>query len=112
MTILIFSDPKPVSDIAPLVGSTNLTMEFPRPEGRIERYEISWAEVTDSGEMLPAKHKNMTGLGSREEERVRAVVEDLMPGVMYNFEIHTVSYGLHSDITSLSARTCESILIW
>lgn len=82
-------------------------MEFPRPEGRIERYEISWAEVTDSGEVLPSKHKNMSGLGPKEEERVRAVVEDLMPGVMYNFEIHTVSYDLHSDITSLTARTCK-----
>jgi hypothetical protein len=26
-------------------------MEFPRPEGRIERYEISWYEVTDAGEV-------------------------------------------------------------
>ncbi|XP_046673294.1 tyrosine-protein phosphatase 10D isoform X3 [Homalodisca vitripennis] len=99
--------PKPVSDIAPLVGSTNLTMEFPRPGGRIERYEVSWAEVTDGGQVLPARHKNMT-LG--DEERLRAVVEDLMPGVRYNFEIHTVSYDLHSDITSLTARTLPLIL--
>lgn len=100
------SDPKPVSNIASLVGSTNVTMEFPRPEGRVERYEMSWAEVTDAGEELPFRHKNMSGLNLPEEESVRAVVEDLMPGVLYKFQIHTVSYDLHSDITYLSARTC------
>jgi hypothetical protein len=50
----------------------------------------------------------MSGLELKDEERVRAVVEDLVPGVMYNLEINTVSYDLHSDITSLSVRTRES----
>lgn len=95
-----------------LVGSTNLTLDFPKPEGRVERYEISWAEVTDAGEVLPSRHKNMSGLGLPDEERVKAVVEDLMPGVLYNVEIHTVSYELHSDIIPLSARTRESFDIY
>lgn len=108
--INLISDPKPVSGIAMLVGSTNLTLDFPKPEGRVERYEISWAEVTDAGEVLPSRHKNMSGLGLPDDERVKAVVEDLMPGVLYNVEIHTVSYELHSDIIPLSARTRESLL--
>lgn len=32
--------PNPVSNIAPLVDSNNVTLEFPRPEGRIEYYII------------------------------------------------------------------------
>lgn len=34
--------PNPVSNIFPLSDSTNITLEWPRPEGRIERYEITY----------------------------------------------------------------------
>ena len=46
----------------------------------------------------------MSGNGAKGGS-VRALVEDLMPGVKYQFDIHTVSYGLHSDVTTLTART-------
>lgn len=105
-----FPGPNPVSNIALLVGSTNVTMEFPRPEGRIEHYEISWAEVDNNGDVLPAKTKNMSGLRIEDEKFVKALVEDLMPGVKYNFEIHTISYDLHSDVTRLTSRTCKYLL--
>lgn len=103
--------PNPVSNIALLVGSTNVTLEFPRPEGRIERYEISWTELANDGsEIAPTRTKNMTGQGIEEGKMVKALVEDLMPGVKYNFEIHTVSYNLHSDVTRLTSRTLPLIL--
>lgn len=54
------------------------------------------------------KTKNMTGGGVDDGKPVRALIEDLMPGVKYRFEIHTVSYGLESDITPLTTRTSES----
>ncbi|XP_075214257.1 protein tyrosine phosphatase 10D isoform X3 [Lycorma delicatula] len=100
--------PNPVSSIAPLVDSTNVTLEFPRPEGRIEWYIISWAVVEGDEEIV--KTKNMTGGGSDDGKPVRALIEDLMPGVKYRFEIHTVSYGLESDITPLTTRTMPLIL--
>lgn len=47
----------------------------------------------------------MSDTSEGEGGRVRALVEDLMPGIRYQFDIHTVSYGLHSDVTTLNART-------
>lgn len=34
--------PNPVSNIFPLADSTNITLEWPRPEGRVETYVLSW----------------------------------------------------------------------
>lgn len=34
--------PNPVSNIIPLVDSTNITLEWPRPEGRVEMYVLRW----------------------------------------------------------------------
>lgn len=34
--------PNPVSNIATLVDSTNITLYWPRPEGRIEMYVLQW----------------------------------------------------------------------
>ncbi|XP_073996604.1 protein tyrosine phosphatase 10D isoform X2 [Rhodnius prolixus] len=101
--------PNPVTDIAPLVDSTNVTLEFPRPEGRIEYYIINWSPLESNGEEIVQRTRNMTGKGT-EGGSVRALVEDLMPGVKYQFDIRTVSYELQSDVTTLSARTMPLIL--
>ena len=50
--------PNPVSNIAALVDSTNVTLEFPRPEGRIEYYMVFWNAVTDTNE--PVQTKNVS----------------------------------------------------
>lgn len=34
--------PNPVSNIFPLADSTNITLEWPRPDGRIEMYVLNW----------------------------------------------------------------------
>lgn len=34
--------PNPVSNILALADSTNITLEWPRPEGRVETYVLSW----------------------------------------------------------------------
>lgn len=34
--------PNPVSNIALLVDSTNITLEWPRPDGRVETYILKW----------------------------------------------------------------------
>lgn len=34
--------PNPVSNIVILVDSTNITLEWPRPEGRVETYVLRW----------------------------------------------------------------------
>ncbi|KAF6198980.1 hypothetical protein GE061_007003 [Apolygus lucorum] len=103
--------PNPVTDVSPLVDSTNVTLDFPRPEGRIEYYIINWVPVDGISEDTKPKTRNMTSEKSTEKGGdVRALVEDLMPGIKYKFDIHTVSYGLHSDVTPLTTRTMPLIL--
>lgn len=34
--------PNPVSNIIPLVDSRNITLEWPKPEGRVEAYILKW----------------------------------------------------------------------
>lgn len=114
--------PNPVSNIAPLIDSNNITLEWPRPEGRVETYIIHWwptefpdqvstKNVTEVNTILP-----YPGSGLGEEDKliedpptVRILIGDLMSGVMYNFKIQTVSYSLTSDVTKLQTRTMPLI---
>ncbi|XP_038120480.1 tyrosine-protein phosphatase 10D isoform X6 [Culex quinquefasciatus] len=114
--------PNPVSNIAPLADSNNITLEWPRPEGRVETYIIHWwptefpdqvstKNVSEVNTILPYPG---SGLGDEEKPAeelptVRILVGDLMSGVMYNFKIQTVSYGLTSDVTKLQTRTMPLI---
>lgn len=43
--------PNPVSNIVPLVGSTNITLEWPRPEGRVESYILKWWPTDNQGKI-------------------------------------------------------------
>lgn len=45
-----------MTDIAPLVDSTNVTLEFPRPEGRIEYYIINWSPLESNGEEIVQRY--------------------------------------------------------
>lgn len=72
-------------------------------------YVVRWAA---EGEEEPPHTKNITEQNPSaphmtDEQPVRVLIGDLMPGVKYLFEIHTVSYHLHSDITKLAARTSK-----
>ncbi|XP_063234595.1 tyrosine-protein phosphatase 10D isoform X2 [Bacillus rossius redtenbacheri] len=98
--------PNPVSNIVPLVDSTNVTLEWPRPEGRIERYTVRWVLEgrDDSPQEKSVPEANASGAGA-EGQPVRLLIGDLMPGVKYLLEMHASSYGLDSDVTSLAART-------
>lgn len=137
--------PNPVSGIIPVADSTNITLEWPRPEGRIETYVLSWwpAEkassvhtknvsennVCEYSEIrmkihLFAKHSDpkysnllilapidQTNNKNKFDETpiVRILIEDLMPGAEYKFDIHSISYDLVSDVTQFSARTLPLI---
>ncbi|KAF5292505.1 hypothetical protein FQR65_LT01650 [Abscondita terminalis] len=97
--------PNPVSNIAPLVDSNNVTLEWPRPEGRVEVYIVRWWEGTDSSQINKRNvSQNQNGAGP-----VRLLVGDLMPGLEYVFEIQAVSNDLESDVTVLRTRTMPLI---
>ncbi|XP_053697410.1 tyrosine-protein phosphatase 10D isoform X2 [Sabethes cyaneus] len=114
--------PNPVSNIAPLVDSNNITLEWPRPEGRVETYIIHWWPTEFPDQVFSNNVSEINtifpypGSGLNEDEKlieepptVRILIGDLMSGVMYNFKIQTVSYGLTSDVTKLQTRTMPLI---
>ncbi|XP_071631195.1 tyrosine-protein phosphatase 10D isoform X5 [Temnothorax longispinosus] len=102
--------PNPALNITPVIDSTNVTLEWPRPEGRIETYVIRWWPVENPED---SRTKNVSETNdvpdiSFEENAVqteRILVSDLMPGVQYFFVVYTISYDLVSDITNLTTRT-------
>lgn len=99
-------------NVTPIVDSTNVTLEYPRPEGRIETYVINWWPVDNYDD---ARTKNVTESNDLsdtiyDESSIRIeriLVGDLMPGVEYAFTIYTVSYDLVSDTINLTTRTSE-----
>lgn len=116
--------PNPVSNIAPLVDSNNITLEWPRPEGRVEMYIIHWwptenpeqkkSKNVSEANISPPFANEQNGNNSEtkvhnEQPTVRILIGDLFSGVQYNFQIKTISYGLVSDLTPLQARTMPLI---
>ncbi|XKL59004.1 hypothetical protein PGB90_000020 [Kerria lacca] len=99
--------PNPVLNLVPFIDSASITLEFPRPEGRIEYYVIFWNALADVDDQM--QMKNVSDIG-KNDKNVRILVEELIPGIKYQFQIQTISYGLGSDITRLAARTVPLIL--
>ncbi|XP_055303935.1 tyrosine-protein phosphatase 10D-like isoform X5 [Sitodiplosis mosellana] len=108
--------PNPVSNIFPLADSTNITLEWPRPEGRVETYVLSWWPSEKPEEVhtknMSEANVSLIDINKKFEDQpiVRVLIGDLTPGVEYRFDIHTISYNLISDVTQLSARTLPLIL--
>ncbi|XP_046489703.1 tyrosine-protein phosphatase 10D isoform X2 [Neodiprion pinetum] len=108
--------PNPVLNITLTSDSTNVTLEWPRPEGRIETYVIRWWLVNDSDSI---RTKNVTestvsaaaaASGPKEGVQLRKeLIGELTPGMEYSFSVYTVSYNLVSDVTNLTTRTMPLI---
>ncbi|XP_060530895.1 tyrosine-protein phosphatase 10D-like isoform X2 [Cylas formicarius] len=97
--------PNPVSNIAPLIDSNNVTLEWPRPEGRAETYLVRWWESSTPNQVNKSTvSQNQNGTGP-----VRLLVGDLMPGEEYVFEIRAISNDLQSEVTVLRTRTMPLI---
>ncbi|XP_049865569.1 tyrosine-protein phosphatase 10D isoform X2 [Pectinophora gossypiella] len=97
--------PNPVSNVAQLVDTRNMTLEWPRPAGRVEWYALRW--WPRPGELDPTDtevvERNLTApSGGR---TVRALLENLQPGVGYTVSIAAVSYNLTSDVFTMDTRT-------
>ena len=96
--------PSAIKSIMPVLGSTNVTLEWPRPEGRIDSYEVIWWREAER------KAKKMVP-GSQATEgisrKVSVSVNELIPGELYMFQVATTSNGLSSNSTLLKTRTSE-----
>lgn len=127
-----------MSNIAVLVDATNLTIQFPRPEGLIDYYSveytllkpplqadknqttsISWNTVATSwlgnGGTTPNGWKNFTDSGhlsgSGANVFVNLGLDDLIAGAGYALRVRTCSHSMYSDPVHLEANTSELIIL-
>lgn len=101
--------PNPASYVVALVDSSNVTLEFPKPEGRIEYYMVSWKAISNDAGAPEVFNKNVANYFDDKDKHIHILIDQLIPGVKYQFTIRSVSYDLESDVTSLSARTMPLI---
>lgn len=104
--------PKPVSDVALLADTRNVTLEWPRPAGRVEWYEVRWRPADEDDAPAPADGaEGGAGGGARNVSAGeggaggRALLEDLLPGRGYEVSIASHSYNLSSDLFQTHTRT-------
>ncbi|KAG5683461.1 hypothetical protein PVAND_012739 [Polypedilum vanderplanki] len=107
--------PNAVSNVEPVVDSSNITLEWARPEGRVETYIINWWP-TDQPDQIHTKnvseqnispiiHNDKNGEVKEEHPIVQVLIDELMSGFQYSFTIQVTSYNLISEITKLQVRT-------
>lgn len=99
-------DPHPVSPatLVPILGAENVTLQWPRPAGRIDVYYVTWLP-TDNPEDV--KVKDIPGDVETEgiTRMVTVLIENLRPGVEYQFEITTESHDRRSKTVRTDIRT-------
>ncbi|XP_072759730.1 proto-oncogene tyrosine-protein kinase ROS-like [Anoplolepis gracilipes] len=100
--------PNPVSNINSyqIINSTNLILEWLRPKGRIEGYFIRWWPINNLKDKR-TKNVSETNDSSFNENAVQireVLLDNLMLEEQYVFIIHTVSYGIISDIGNLTTK--------
>ncbi|XP_044018714.1 tyrosine-protein phosphatase 10D isoform X2 [Aphidius gifuensis] len=109
--------PNIITNIIPIIDSTNITLEFTKPEGRIETYVVKWWQIDNTNDI---KIKNITNnyhgdLLNYDDNNNSAnniekiLIDDLMSGVEYTFSIYGISYHLVSDVVNLTTRTMPLI---
>lgn len=87
-----------------MVDSNNVTLDWPRPEGRVETYIVRWRESSNPTHI----NKRNVSQNQNGTESIRLLVTDLMPGEEYVFDIQSTSNNLESDVTILKTRTSKS----
>lgn len=121
-----------------LIDATNITLQFPRPEGLIDYYSVEYKLLTSSQQTdvnetttstnwitegasswnnraLFSGQKNFTDSGypnvSVEGTVVNLSLDDFIPGAGYTLTIRTYSNSMFSDPVNLEAHTSELSLI-
>lgn len=96
--------PAPVTEIQPDLDAENITLQWPRPEGRIDEYFITWFPLDDPKD---TRAKNIPGNIETEgiNRLVKVLIPGLRPGVEYNFDIFTESHELVSQTLHQTIRT-------
>jgi receptor-type tyrosine-protein phosphatase beta len=108
LTVAQTIKPQAVRDVEPVLGAENITLSWPRPEGRVDRYFIKWYPLSNVEDIrvkeIPGDVQT-EGIGRTIDD----VIGDLHPGVDYMFEITTEAHGLRSETVRTSIRTMPLI---
>uniref|UniRef100_A0A6A7G6Z0 protein-tyrosine-phosphatase n=2 Tax=Hirondellea gigas TaxID=1518452 RepID=A0A6A7G6Z0_9CRUS len=96
--------PNPVRSVVPVLDSQNITLEWPRPDGRIDDYTVIWWQT---GQPDRKASKKIPGSQATEgiSRKLSVLIGELKPGHIYNFEIYTTANTLNSDKFVLTTRT-------
>ena len=107
-------DPPAVSGVEPLLAAESLTLRWPRPEGRVDRYHLKWYPLSNPEDtrikVLPEESPSgSASSSSKDASAVSVLVPNLHPGVEYMFEITTEAHNLRSETVRLGVRTMPLI---
>ncbi|CAG4984834.1 unnamed protein product [Colias eurytheme] len=102
--------PNPVSNVLQLADTRNMTLEWPRPEGRVDWYQVEWWEREEEGEGGAMGGAGAEGGGARNVSAgggrsARVLLSGLQPGWGYAVAITAHSYNLSSDVFTMHTRT-------
>lgn len=122
-----------MSNVALLIDATNLTIQFPRPEGLIDYYSVEYTllkppligdqnETINSAvwgkigtENFSSGIKNFTDSSISTFNGAVIVnlnIDDLIAGAGYNLQIRTFSHSMYSDPIQLEAHTSECFICY
>ncbi|CAF4853022.1 unnamed protein product [Pieris macdunnoughi] len=99
--------PNPVSNVAQLADTRNMTLEWPRPEGRVDAYRVRWWPAEDEGGAAPESGEGggERNVSAGEGRSARVLLAGLRPGRGYSVAIEALSYELASDVFAMHTRT-------
>lgn len=96
--------------MAQLADTRNMTLEWPRPEGRVDGYRVRWWPAEDEngvgsdGTVTP-EGGGMRNVSAGDGRSTRVLLAGLQPGWGYSVAIEAVSYELASDVFTMHTRT-------
>ncbi|XP_041973305.1 tyrosine-protein phosphatase 10D isoform X2 [Aricia agestis] len=100
--------PNPVSNVAQMVDPRNITLDWPRPAGRVDLYRVRWWPEPEPGDAptaaAPPAERNVSAAVGR------VTLDGLRPGRAYGVSISAHSYDLVSDVFTMHTRTRPLIL--
>lgn len=102
--------PAPVSNVADIAETRNITLEWPRPSSRHDNYTVWWVQAELPGaaadiRLEPRAHNVTVPAGGAAPGVVRVTLAPLHPGAPYTLLIQAHSYNLSSEPHTLHTRT-------
>ncbi len=105
LSVFQIIEPQAIDNLQPILDAENVTLQWPRPEGRVDLYHIKWFPLSNEDDFRLKEIPGNEGIG----RNIGVLVGGLHPGVEYMFEITTEAHGLRSETTRRRVRTMPLI---